>query len=57
MLLVVHHNSLLPDVPAGALESILAVLGAWGVDFRLWLGAFSAEAHLKYKLQVGGGAG
>jgi hypothetical protein len=34
------------------LNQIKALLDAWGADYRVWLGQYSAEEHLKFKLQV-----
>eukprot|EP00887_Chlorella_sp_A99_P001392 scaffold8.g1392.t1 len=51
MLLVVHHKANAPGLAPHTLESVLAVLGAWGVDYRVWYGAFSADAHLRVKLE------
>lgn len=34
------------------LRETIRVLSAWGVDHRLWVGQYSAEQHLEYKLQT-----
>ncbi len=52
MLFIVNHNPSAPDVPSHALHSTVAILDEWGADYRVWLGQYSADAHLKHKLEV-----
>jgi hypothetical protein len=52
MLFIVNHNPRHLDVPDHSLSELLAVLNGRGIDYRVWIGQYSAEAHLKHKLQV-----
>lgn len=52
MLFVVNHNPAL-GLGADALGNATSVLDSLGLDYRVWVGRYSEEAHLRHKLQVG----
>ncbi|KAK9814602.1 hypothetical protein WJX72_008504 [[Myrmecia] bisecta] len=52
MLLIVNHNPSHTDVPHGSLATLTRILDSYGIDYTHWLGQYSADAHLKLKLQV-----
>lgn len=55
MLFLVNYNTAKKREEVEAvspLDDMLALLDTWGVDYRVWLGQYSAEAHLKLKLEI-----
>lgn len=59
MLFVVNYNpkaasssSDQSSSSSSPLQQLTAILDAWGADYRVWLGQYSADAHLKLKLEV-----
>jgi hypothetical protein len=57
MLFIVNYNpktasSSDQNSSSSPLQKLTAILDAWGADYRVWLGQYSADAHLKYKLEV-----
>lgn len=37
---------------APALQASLAILDAWGIDYSMWYGQYSSEAHLEHRLRA-----
>jgi hypothetical protein len=53
MLFIVNQNPASQGSNPRDLEDMRRLLDAFGADYRVWLGQYSADTHLKFKLQVG----
>ncbi|KAK9817011.1 hypothetical protein WJX72_008263 [[Myrmecia] bisecta] len=51
-LLLVNHNPANAGVQRAHLAEVLSILQQAGLGYRLWIGQYSSEGHLKLKLQI-----